>query len=419
MNNRATRSAFSCHPLRVLVFVLILIGVHAGEQAWGGVASVVLADMLGVGMSAADATPERLALVTKAGFRWVRLRVPWAEVEPQRGVYELGPYRNAVRELDRLGLRTVLVLGGGNPAYGPTMCPSSDESRSAFASYCGVVASALKGRARWWEVWEHPNVGDWGGPAADAYVKLVVQAAGRIRQVDRNATISSGALSGVDLTFLREACAVGLLGAVDAIAVEPTRSSPPETVEPDLRQAKQIIKSFSRERSVPLWISGWGYSTKWPGMDERLQAVYAVRMALTCFAEGVPLMVWRTLSDTDGFGLVDNERAVPKPVYQAFSTLAAVSGGTRLRRRMEMPAGLYGVVLEGRSGQVMVVWAQRGRGLLRYQARRAAARALDMLGQAVEVAGGNEHTALQITDAPVYVLGRVSVTAVELVPAGE
>lgn len=407
----------ACWPSGLAAVALVLFGLCA----CAGGAGAPLADGLGVGISTADVTPERIELVAKAGFRWVRIRVPWAEVERQKGSYDLAVYQNVVRELDRRRVRIVLVLGGSNPLYSPPTCPAGDEGRAAFASYCRAVASALKGRDRWWEIWEHPNVGDWGGPSAQSYAKLVTEAAKTIREVDRSSTISSGALSGVDLAFLREACASGLLGAVDVVAVEPTRSSPPETVAPDLQRARQVIESFSRGRRVPLWVAGWGYSTKWPGVDQRVQAVYAVRMALVCLAEGVPLVVWKDLCgrDGDGFGLIDGRTGETRAAYQAFCALAGVTAGGALRRRMEMPAGLYGVVLECRGGQVMVVWAHRGRGLMRCEVRRGEVKVLDVLGQPVEASGGSGYTAVRIEEAPTYVVGRASVTDVELMPAGE
>lgn len=404
-------------PSGLLAAALVLFGLCVCASGAGA----PLADSLGVGISAADVTPERMELVAKAGFRWVRLRVPWAEVERQKGSYDLAVYQNVVRELDRRRVRVVLVLGGSNPLYGPPARPADDEGRAAFASYCRAVVSALRGRDRWWEIWEHPNVGDWGGPSAQSYAKLVTEAAKAIREVDRSSTISSGALSGVDMAFLREVCANGLLGAVDAVAVEPTRSSPPETVAPDLQRARQVIESFSRGRQVPLWVAAWGYSTKWPGVDQRVQAVYAVRMALVCVAEGVPLVVWKNLcgTDGDGFELIDARTGEARAAYQAFCALASVTAGGGLRRRMEMPAGLYGVVLEGRGGQVMVVWAHRGRGLMRCEVRRGEVKVLDVLGQPAGASGGSGYTAVRIGEAPTYVVGRASVTDVELMPAGE
>lgn len=124
-------------------------------------------------------------------------------------------------------------------------------------------------------------------------------------------------------------------------------------------------------------------------------------------------------AETDGFELVGAVQTEPGAAYQAFCTLANVAVGGVLRRRMEMPAGLHGVVLDSRAGQVMVVWAQRGRGLMRCEARRGAVKVLDMLGQPVEVPSGSGYTAIRIGEVPTYVVGRVSVTDVELVPAGE
>ena len=376
-------------------------------------------DTMGVGLAVSDATPPVLNLLAAAGFHWVRIRVPWSDVERQRGVYNVAPYTAAVGELNKVRLRTILVLGGTNPLYASGEVPASDQDRAAFAAYCGAVARAVGGKGRWWEIWDKPNIGAWAaGPATATYVALLRSAADAIRTVDKDAVISSGGTSGVDIDFLREACARGMADVVDAVAVEPARTGPPESVFDDLARANSLVKTFAGRKSVPVWVSEWGYSLAWSGVDEHKQAYYLARVFLGCFAAGVPVTVWPSFRDQEGadakaeFGLVSGQALAPRQAYRTATALSRTLDGAKLFRRMEMPRGLYGLVLAKARARLMALWSGNGTATLRIAVGSRGVKAQDLLGEEKELAS-SPVAEMVVSESPQIIIGGVRLVDIE------
>lgn len=376
-----------------------------------------LADALGVDIPVLESGSDLADRVSKAGFRWVRLHVFWKDVEREKGVYRFEKYAAFVRELDRRRLKVVVVLGGHNPLYGGSSIASA-EARTAFGEFCAAAVRQLKGKWRLWEVWERPNVGGEFGPIRPSeYVLLVQEASRRIKEVDREALVSSGALSGVDLEYLREAFARGMLSSVNAVAVQPMRSEPPESVLRDLSRVKELVDRFARGSKPFVWAAGWGYSSNWSGVSEDLQAWYLVRAVLVCFSEGIPLIVWHCFAWSgenaveSGFGMVRWGSWEPKAAYNAAVHLLSMVGGAVFRRRMELPKDLYGVVFDRDGKQITVLWTSGVRTSV-VLASKGKLDAYDVLGGQVRLEGG-QRAAVELTGSPLFLVGRVVLEGVE------
>jgi len=400
-----------------VLFVWVLSCVCGARRSDGELPALRLADAFGVDIPVLENSSDLADRVAKAGFRWVRLRVLWKDVESEKGVYRFEKYAALVRELDRRRLKVVLVLGGSNSLYGGGSV-AGEEARTAFGEFCAAAVRQLRGKWRLWEVWDRPNVGGEFGPLKPSeYALLLQEASRRIKEVDRGALVSSGALSGVDLEYLREAFARGLLGSVDAVAVQPMRSEPPESVLSDLSRIRELVDRFARGSKPFVWVAGWGYSSNWSGVSEDLQAWYLVRSVLVCLSEGVPLIVWHCFAWSgkdaveSGFGLVRWGNWEPKAAYNAAVHLLSVVGGATFRRRMELPKGLHGVVFDRDGKQITVLWSSgvRTRVVL---VPKGKLDAYDALGRQIQLEGG-QRVAVELTDRPLFLVGRVALEGVE------
>src|SRR5206468_3560442 len=76
---------------------------------------------------------------------------------------------------------------------------------SDFARYARDVARHFRGRIRYWEIWNEPDLEAFWHPTPNAsdYAALVTAASSAIKQVDRHAKIVLAGTSGVDLDFIR------------------------------------------------------------------------------------------------------------------------------------------------------------------------------------------------------------------------
>lgn len=108
----------------------------------------------------------------EAGVQWIRMDIPWDELEGTQGVYNWAPWDNAIGVANTLGLQVLLVLGycpswanGGN-AHHWTPLVAFDPNYSAYVS---AVTTRYASSVSAWEVWNEPDLdffhhahaGDW------------------------------------------------------------------------------------------------------------------------------------------------------------------------------------------------------------------------------------------------------------------
>jgi len=101
---------------------------------------------VGVNIHFTDPQPGEMKMLAEAGFKFVRMDLDWARTEPQRGVYDFGPYERLINEFDRHGIRALLILDYANPLYDDNRSPDTDEGRAAFAKWSAAAATKFKGR---------------------------------------------------------------------------------------------------------------------------------------------------------------------------------------------------------------------------------------------------------------------------------
>src|SRR6188474_3526443 len=85
--------------------------------------SLPIPDNVGVNIHFTDPQPGEMKMLAEAGFKFVRMDLDWARTEPRRGVYDFAPYERLLDELDRHGIRALLILDYANPLYDDNRSP--------------------------------------------------------------------------------------------------------------------------------------------------------------------------------------------------------------------------------------------------------------------------------------------------------
>jgi hypothetical protein len=154
-----------------------------------------------------------LQMITDAGFHWIRQPFGWYDIEIHgKGDFEdrrNEPYRSAWDKYDhivdlaeaydidviaRLGAPPAWsrAVGHDEGAFGP---PDNLED---FTDYAAAVVSRYRGRIRFYQIWNEPNVyPEWGDRPVDpeGYAELLCMAYRRIKQADPDAVVISGAMA--------------------------------------------------------------------------------------------------------------------------------------------------------------------------------------------------------------------------------
>jgi polysaccharide biosynthesis protein PslG len=355
----------------------------------GGAAEIpepVLPAGVGVNIHFVTGQEKDLDLIKAAGFKFVRMDFHWEGIEKRKGEYDWAGYEELLANLDKRGLRAVLILDyshhfyeeavtNPNPLDGKarrtTASPRHPESIAAFARWAAASAKHFQGRHVLWEIWNEPNISFWSPkPDAQEYAALALATAKSVREADPQATIIGPASSTFPWEFLETFLKSGVLEYLDAVSVHPYRSpkNPPETAAADYQKLRAMIERYApapKKNKLPILSGEWGYSTFKRGVSLETQAAYAVRQQLSNLLNGVPLSIWYDWKN-DGEDPNENEHnfgtvlpdLTPKPAYIAIRTLTHELSGYRIARQIRQPGEKdYVLVCEGSGGpDKLVAW---------------------------------------------------------------
>lgn len=246
---------------------------------WGALACVHAAESMEIGVGThrwhrdlAPAQVDRMLAATGA-TSW-RDGINWAAVERQRGVYTLPAQFEALMraagEAPARGLRPLVIVGYGNPLYETGGLVTTDAARKGFAAYARWLAARLKGKVRYYEIWNEWNIGT-GSTAmpraigsVDDYARLVRIAAAAIRAVDPQARIIAGGATNHDTGWFDAFGRSGALDVIDGVSIHPYNYGRPlfaHTPEAAIAWVQHIQARLSarRGRPVTMYITeiGW------------------------------------------------------------------------------------------------------------------------------------------------------------------
>lgn len=237
--------------------------------------------------------------IEAGGFGWVRQQLSWAEIEPERDVWDWDVADRVVDAAMARGLRLLVVLDGAPDWAGTPPDPA------AYARYASMVAHRYGEAITYYQIWHNPNLGDsWGGKANPfGYADLLARAAQAIREADGDARIVLGSLAPtVELgdanyaedLFLNLLYDAGAGSSFDVVAAQPygfERAPEDRTVARDVLNVSRVILlretlEARGEGHKAIWATNFGWNSKpddWPGpasiwgeVDPAEQAAYTV-----------------------------------------------------------------------------------------------------------------------------------------------
>jgi hypothetical protein len=241
---------------------------------------------------------DQMRMIADAGFAWVRHQFPWEDIEID-GRGQFTDSRNdidgdgepdtidAFRKYDRIvalaekyGLQIQARLD--NPPAWSRSRPLEETGAFAppddlqdFVNYAVAVAEHYKGRIRYYQVWNEPNIfPEWGNQPVDpeAYTELLCRTYDALKAVDPDIVVISGALAPTvqldfvalsDFVFLERMYAAGAGECFDILSMQgyglnsgPTdRRMRTTTVNVGRNQYIRGIMVANGDEHKPIWIS--------------------------------------------------------------------------------------------------------------------------------------------------------------------
>ncbi|GAB4522632.1 MAG: hypothetical protein OHK0046_35460 [Anaerolineae bacterium] len=167
-----------------------------------------------------DKVEAQLQMITAAGFTWIREQFPWEDLEVDgRGQFtdsrndvtgdgvpdtisSWDKYDRLVSLAEQYGVQIQARLDNPpawshaqNPGIGAFAPPDDLQD---FVNYAVAVAERYKGRIRYYQVWNEPNIyPEWGEQAVnpEAYTELLCRTYDALKAVDPEIVVISGALA--------------------------------------------------------------------------------------------------------------------------------------------------------------------------------------------------------------------------------
>ncbi|GHV47658.1 hypothetical protein FACS1894181_01570 [Bacteroidia bacterium] len=192
--------------------------------------------------------PQSLQLMQEADIRWVRVDFDNNFDRTDRIVEETGKHN----------LQIMGVLSGGLSWANPHL--RLDE----WTGYVEKIITRYKGKVRYWEVWNEPNL-FWINPDGADYAALLKATYKKIKEIDPGLIILYGGTSGIPMPFIEKSFAAGATNCFDGLNIHPYRGrmndmQQAEQYEKDLENLRALMDKYN-VKSERLWITEMGYST--------------------------------------------------------------------------------------------------------------------------------------------------------------
>ncbi len=280
--------------LLAAVFFLNLLFAGRGAESGTPVAPVpshgaLMANVDLVGLSP-SVVQERIEQVAEDGMTYLRLRLPWDEIQPEPETWRWHVADRAIDTARQQNLKVVLLLDG-SPVWAREIVNTDNflappHDVRDFGTFAAAVAERYKGHISAYQIWDEPNIAPhWGQRWVDprAYFQLLREGANSVHQVDAEVPILLAALAPTtaddganmpDLSFLNQLYELGAAEYFDFVAAAAYGFDQPPDAEPSPDQLNfrrpelvyEVMRNHS-DASKRVWITAWGWWSPPVGVD--------------------------------------------------------------------------------------------------------------------------------------------------------
>ena len=304
-----------------------------------------------------------MPIARNSGVKWARLQSGWQRAEQEPGKYDFGWLDEMVDSLLEAGIQPWFSLSFGNKFYMEDAEPLPPHGNYFFSptrfgekgirgwtNYCKAMAEHFKDRVTHWEVWNEPNAGFLRVPnmgkvikaeEPSVYVELVAITAKAVREVQPQAKIIGGSISGCAICneYISKLFRHGIAEHIDIFSYHPYDGIPEACFPDRLQFIRDQIAASGRD--IAIWQGENGRPSDSAALNcgwkstEGNQARYLTRRYLTDLRLGVDMTSYFLICDVgngylpDGqwhtYGVIDPskpENYRPKLAFRAMQSMA-------------------------------------------------------------------------------------------------
>lgn len=314
----------------------------------------------------------RLALHRLCGAVYGRNDLWWHEIEKEKGKFDFEKSDSAVALFQKHDINLLGILCYASKWSVDFKAPSTDSELDEYINYVKTIVSRYKGKIKYWEVWNEPNLDEFWKPKpnADDYSKMLKRAYTEIKKIDPEIKVIGMVTSLCDVEFVGKCLKNGCGAYMDVISVHPYQDpSPPTDMSSEIGKIYKLKNLLSEYKlTTPIWITECGWQTN--NKPARLQASYLVKYYVDLFSRNiVDRIYWFNLDDwqTRGssqccqYGILYIDMS-PKPSYASYHFMTEMLHDfTEIIALKNTPDGISGYRASFKNKQpVYIFWSEKG-----------------------------------------------------------
>lgn len=365
-----------------------------------------------------------LPLAKNSGIGLIRDEYYWANVEKEKGVYTFG-FDGYIDSAIRSGLEPLVIFSYGNKLYDGGGAPETDEAIKAFTNYAKALAEHLKGKVKYFEVWNEWNGGMGNEKLLDAkaYVKVLKAVNEAVKTVNPDAYIVGGASVLADYGWVEEMLKAGGGAYMDAYSYHPYSSDPEGgSYEATITEMKDVLEKNGFKGASWVTEIGWsnGIQAK-GGVTELQSASYLVQTSAISLANQdkvdkvffYELLNGGTNKEDGGsnFGLLTRENGYPvKTGYIALQAFSEITNGAKFEKAYKLgnDIRIYKFTRDSDKKDILVAWTTLKDKTVGLKLGSDKLNVIDIMGNSKEIPTQDKVLNTTLTNVPVYLEGNFS-----------
>lgn len=356
------------------------------------------------------------ALARDAGIKWSREEYTWSLIEPEEGKFQWERYDRAIDAASRYGVHLFGLFDYTVPWSSGAIAPRNDAQRADFANYVFQTVSHFKGRVKYWEVWNEPNIDVFWWPHVNVadYVALLRETYLSVKRADPTAVVMLGGCSGSDLAWMDAIYKNGGGDYFDVLGFHPyaDKSALDDgRYEYNLKYIRALMAHYGVVK--PGWITEVGWPTTQGGITHEEQAAAYAKMVAHSLGSGYVVRIvpydFRDDADDPGYGEANfgvlRRDFSPKTSYTTYSFLSAHLANYTSARRDDPCAACIGYSFATPGGSFRILWHPRkGQSAKISLAPKKETTVFDVAGKEIQKVAAGQTAEVVVSNTPVFVL---------------
>lgn len=364
-----------------------------------------------------------IPLLGKMGSKYVRDEIYWKDYELEKGKYVLP--EKADEYIDMLvenDIEPVIILDFGNKLYTDNndAYPKNDTQIKAYGEYVYHLVKDLKGRVKYFEVWNEFNLSGSGSE----YAKILKTAYLKAKEANPDCKVIGPVTAGTSNSFFMsmKTAVSDIEKYMDILSYHEYYAGAPETREYEntLKGHADKLKSyFGSDKEI--WLTEMGWSEGNEGITEKEAAMYTVRHFLNNSAEKIAdkMFIYSWINHAGhqnpyeaNLGLLNGDCSAKKG-YVAMAAMNYFLNGTSFYNRNEDSDGncIY-TYKKSEQNTVSVVYnVNNSTKTITFAPEFEKTTVYDMYGNKIKDLTGAD--SITVNGAPVYIVSQSSTAVME------